>query len=113
MSPLQQVFAKRLNQLLEERGWSANRLAKEAKARGFRLGQRSVSRMLELKQDPTLQKVHEISQTMDVSVASLLGGEMPAHNVVKLPDRYPRWSSRKPEDTGKLRTNTGRKAKKS
>jgi transcriptional regulator with XRE-family HTH domain len=70
---------------------SANGLARAAKAKGFKLGQRSVSRILELTQDPTLEKLYEIAQTLDVSVRSLIADEgikKPLQNVVSLPSPY-------------------------
>jgi transcriptional regulator with XRE-family HTH domain len=93
--PLQLVFAKRLKEELDSREMSANALAKAAKARGFKLGQRSVSRMLELKQDPTLEKVYEISQTLGLRAQDLIEDAVtavkkPLQNVVSLPPRYPK-----------------------
>lgn len=92
--PLQLTFVKRLKEELESREMSANALAKAAKARGFKLGQRSVSRILGLKQDPTLQKVWEISQTLGLSNIGLFEDAVtavkkPLQNVVALPPRYP------------------------
>lgn len=71
-TPLEVLFAERLKAELEERGLSANALAKAAKARGFKLGQTSVSRILELKQSATVQKLHEISETLGVPAWFLL-----------------------------------------
>lgn len=93
--PLQLMFVKRLKEEMESRQLSANGLAKAAKQLGFRLGQRSVSRILELKQDPTLQKVLEISQTLDVPVKALISDssqdiKKPLQNVVQMQAPYPK-----------------------
>lgn len=69
---LESLFVERLKAELEERKLSANALAKAAKARHFKLRQRSVSRILAFEQSPTLEKVHEIAETLGVPAWFLL-----------------------------------------
>lgn len=83
---------------------SAAALARAAKLRGFKLGQTSVSRILELKQAPTLSKVYEIAQTLDLPVRVFLtdGVKDSLQNVVELPPRYPKIFGKKSnQDTTK------------
>jgi transcriptional regulator with XRE-family HTH domain len=120
-TPLQLVFANRLNEELLRRGLSHNGLAKSAKQRGFKLGQRTVSRIIQLKQDPTLGKVWEISQTLDVPIRHLLG-ENPGtvkdslQNVVHMPAPYPKIFGKKTQSesakpkSGSKNGRTGHKA---
>jgi transcriptional regulator with XRE-family HTH domain len=109
-TPLQLVFANRLREELESRQLSHNGLAKAAKSRGFKLGQRTVSRILELKQDPTLSKVWEISQTLDVPIRALLGSETepvknPLQNVLQMPSPYPKIFGKKTQsESGKTKS---------
>lgn len=103
-TPLEELFAARLKAEMQERKVSANELSKAAKRRGFKLGQRSVSRMLELKQSPTLQKIYEISETLGLPAWFFLTEEKAVEqrvisppNVVNLPPRYPKIFGEKPD----------------
>lgn len=82
---LETLFAERLKAELDDRQLSANALAKAAKARGFKLGQTSVSRILELKQAPTLEKVHEIAETLGVPAWYLLTDKSQVQQTVITP----------------------------
>lgn len=122
-TPLGQLFSQRLRAELEDRQMSANALAKEARKRGFKIGQRSVSRMLELKQDPTLEKLYEISETLGFPAWYLLIDPSQAEqrvisppvkktlqtNVLELPRPYPRIFSKKPESTNRNKKAPSRK----
>ena len=110
---LEKLFAERLRVELEDQKTSANGLAKAARKRGFKLGQRSVSRMLELKQAATLQKLHEIAETLGVPAWYLLTERDQVQqrvisppvkktlqtNVLELPSPYPKIFGKRPQSS--------------
>jgi transcriptional regulator with XRE-family HTH domain len=99
-SDLQELFVRRLEEEMKARAMSGNALASLSKKMGFPIGQRSVARILLGKQDPTLQKVHAITQALGLPAWALLmeTGQIEqrvirpvaaAQNVVRLPNPYP------------------------
>ncbi len=70
-SKLQTVFVRRLQEILEERGISDNQLATLIKPNDPASIQRSISRITGCQQDPSLEKVYQISVALDLPVTIL------------------------------------------
>jgi transcriptional regulator with XRE-family HTH domain len=117
-TPLEMLFAERLKEEMDERDLSANALAKAAKARGFKLGQTSVSRILDGKQSATVEKLYEISETLGLPAWYLLTKKDQVQQrvisppvekslqrkVLELPRPYPKIFTKKPlSQNGNLR----------
>lgn len=105
-SELQELFVRRLEDEMGARHISANALASLAKKMGYPIGQRSISRILLGEQDPTLKKVHAITQALGLPAWALLmeAGQIEQRvirpvaapqNVVKLPNPYPPIASKR------------------
>lgn len=65
-TPLQQLFVDRLREELGARGISPTALAELTKSTGHPVAQASMSRILDFKQDPTLEKVYAICEALGV-----------------------------------------------
>lgn len=101
---LQRMFLRRLDEEMKEQKISANALAAAARLKGLELSQVSVSRILRGAQDPTLEKIHAISEVLGIPAWALLTDEHTVEqrvfhrpsaersNIRKLPAVYPRWS---------------------
>lgn len=111
-SDLQELFVRRLKEEMAARAISANALASLAKKMGSPIGQRSVSRILLGEQDPTLQKVHAVTQALGLPAWALLmeSGQIEQRvirpvaapqNVVKLPNPYPPIAPKRDETSGR------------
>lgn len=99
-SDLQAMFAKRLGEEMDERKLSGNDLARIAQKSGRRLGQPTISRILNGKQDPGLEKIDAIADALGLPAWYLMTDAAhveqrvirtpPAPNVVKLASPYQR-----------------------
>jgi transcriptional regulator with XRE-family HTH domain len=99
-SALQETFSRRMAEEMTSRQLSANSLARMAQKLGHTITQPTVSRILLGKQDPSLEKIHAISEALGVPAWFLLteSGESeqriitppPRPNVVTLGSPYER-----------------------
>lgn len=71
-SELQALFAKRLKEEMDARKLSGNGLARIAAKAGHRLGQPTISRILDGKQDPSLERVYAIAESLGLPAWFLL-----------------------------------------
>lgn len=106
-SKLQGVFVKRLSKEMDDRGISDNALAATAKRNGFKLSQTYISAIKRFERDPTLGKVHAISESLGLPAWFFMTEEStveqrvitPPKNVVSLPSPYRKIFGEKPEST--------------
>jgi transcriptional regulator with XRE-family HTH domain len=68
----QHLFVRRINDELASRQWSDNEFAARCKARGWDLGQSSISRITGGRQDPTLSMLHKLADSLGMQAADLL-----------------------------------------
>lgn len=88
-SDLQQTFARRVREEMEARQMSGNALAGLAKKMGRRLGQPTISRILEGKQDPSLERVSAVAEALGLPAWYLLSEASQAEERVIRPPALP------------------------
>jgi transcriptional regulator with XRE-family HTH domain len=69
---LQKHFIQRLTEEMEARGLSDNQLAKNAKSKGYSIGQTTISLIKRGKQNPSLQKIQAIADGLGLPAWFLL-----------------------------------------
>lgn len=87
---LQLMFARRVKEEMEARGFSGNEMAKQAKNHGHKLIQSTVSRVLVAKQDPGLQKVEAIAAALNLPAWYLQKDPTEAERIVFGPPAGPK-----------------------
>lgn len=75
-SKVQTIFVRRLNEVMEARGLSDNGLARLIAPKDPASVQRSVSRITGCHQDPSLEKVSQIVEALDIPPAMLFTDEL-------------------------------------
>jgi transcriptional regulator with XRE-family HTH domain len=89
-SALQAVFVRRVNQVMKDKGLSDNAIAKIMFPENPSKRQTSVSRITACRQDPSLQKVQEIADALNVHPLFLFmevvsGSSNPQSNIAEFP----------------------------
>ena len=99
-SKLQELFARRLGEEMEAQRLSIHTVVRIAKKLGYEIGKSSVARILRGEQDPTIEKIHVLTEVLGVPpwVLFMEAGQIEQRivrpisqarqNVVQLPSPY-------------------------